>query len=246
MKPFAWQRLSPDRRHRANYRFGRGSRPFGLLRDERGSVSLEAALALPFFLAFVLALICLIKLTVADLALQNAVNETVKQIAANGYPVQLLADEAMQAYANSPAGGFVDQWLSRIRSARDTLEQGEQWVDDYRAFIPDLLVRWVDWEQQKRAQAERLAEDEYEKFVHEHIEPLVNAGFKEAVLHYADTNVLDEAQLRVVHVDVPRLHEAGDKFIGIEAEYVVKLPIPFVHKTVKLRKKAYERLWTGA
>lgn len=214
--------------------------------DERGSISLEATLALPFFLAFVLALVCVIKLTVADLALHNAVTETVKQMAANAYPVELLAEEAVQAYSQSQVGSTVSDWLDRITSARSKLVQGEQWVEDYKAFIPDQLVHIVELERQKREQAEQLAIDQYEQFVNDYINPLIRAVFKEAVMHYADEDVLTEDKLAVIDVVLPSLLNGDNKFIGITAEYTVKLPIPFISKTVTLRKKAYERIWTGA
>jgi hypothetical protein len=222
------------------------SRKLKFARDERGSVSLEATLALPFFLAFVLALICLVKLTIADMALQNAVSETVKQMAANAYPVVLMADEALQAYSQSRVGVVADEWLAKIRTARDKLVQGEQWVEDYEAFIPDALVGWVQWEQQKREQAEHMAKEELDQFVRDHIDPLVRAAFKEAVMHYADEEVLKKERLVVSEVILPGLASTGSRFVGITAQYSVKLPIPFINKTITLRKKAYERIWTGA
>ncbi|MEF3301613.1 TadE/TadG family type IV pilus assembly protein [Paenibacillus sp. GYB003] len=225
-------------------RNGPDSRRFA--RGEHGGVALEATVAFPFFLAFVLALVCLIKLTVADMALQNAVAETAKQMAASAYPVELLANEAMQAYSQSKVGTTADEWLGKIRAARDKLTQGEQWVEDYKAFIPDFLVRLVEWEQMKREQAERMAGDEADRFAEEHIAPLVKAAFKEAVMHYADTGVLKEDRLSVHEVELPRLADSGKRFVGITAQYTVKLPIPFVNKSVTIRKKAYERIWTGA
>lgn len=217
-----------------------------IVRDERGSVSLEATVALPFFLAFVLALVCLIKLTVADMALQNAVTETVKQMAANAYPVELLADEAMRAYSQSQVGITIDEWLGKIGSARDKLEQGEQWVEDYKAFVPDFMVRLVDWEKQIREQTGQMAQDQADRFVEERISPVVRSAFKEAVLRYADENVLKEDRLTVTEVVLPSFSDPDKRFIGITAQYTVKLPIPFLNKTVTLRKKAYERIWTGA
>lgn len=214
--------------------------------DERGSVSLEATLALPFFLAFVLALLCLVKLTVSDMALQHAVSETVKQMAASAYPVQLLADEALQAYAQSGVGRTADEWLAKIRSARDKLVQGEQWVEDYKAFIPEPLVGLVEWERQKREQAEQLAGEQLESFVRQRIEPLVHAAFKEAVLLAADERVLKAERLAVNEVTLPDFTGAGGRYVGIAASYTVKLPIPFLNKTVTLRKRAIERIWTGA
>ncbi|GAA3404578.1 hypothetical protein GCM10020370_24490 [Paenibacillus hodogayensis] len=203
-------------------------------------------MALPFFLAFVLALACLIKLTVADMALQSAVAETTKQMAASAYPVDQLAEEAIQAYAQSGVGQKASEWLGQIGAARDKLEQGEQWVEDYKAYIPDFMVNLVEWEREIREKTAQMALDEAERFVAERITPLVHAAFKQAVMHYADEGVLKADKLSVTRVVLPRFGSDDNRLIGITAEYTVKLPIPFVRKTITLRKTAVERIWTGA
>lgn len=209
-------------------------------------MTLEAAIAMPFFLAFVLALICMVKLTVTDMALSHAVSETVKQMAASAYPVELLANEAHRVYQESGVGGKVSEWLGHIQAARDKVLQGEQWVQDYRAFIPDILVSLVEWEQKMREQMEQAAAGEVEQFVRQHIDPVVRSAFKEAVYHYADEQVLRKERLTVTEVELPRFWGSEQRDIGIVAEYTFRLPIPFIDKTVTLRKKAYERIWVGA
>ncbi|MDF2721347.1 MAG: hypothetical protein K0Q59_1022 [Paenibacillus sp.] len=208
-----------------------------LLSDESGSMTLEAVVALPFFLAFVLALICVIKLTVADIALHNAVSATVKQVAANGYPIEVMANEAKDAFVNSDFGQTILEWVGHVQAVRDKIEQGEQWVDDYRAFIPDWLFETIDLERRKREQAEQQVADS--------LNSLVNAAFKQAVLHYADTHVLNRDSLTIVEVELPSFTSRDQPFIGITAEYTVRLPIPFLDKRVTLRKRGYERLWFG-
>lgn len=207
---------------------------------------MEAAIAMPFFLAFVLALICVVKLTVTDMALSHAVSETVKQMAASAYPVELLANEAQRVYQESGVGGKVNEWLGHIQAARDKVMQGEQWVQDYRAFIPDILVSLVEWEQKLREQMELAAAGEVELFVRQHIDPVVRSAFKEAVYHYADEQVLRKERLTVTEVELPQFWGSEQREIGIVAEYSFRLPIPFINKTVTLRKKAYERIWVGA
>lgn len=180
------------------------------------------------------------------MAMQHAVTETAKQMAASAYPVELLANEALQAYSQSSVGVTAGEWLGKITAARDKLLQGEQWVDDYKAFIPDFAVQLVEWEQVKREQTEQMAQDEAARFVEERIAPLIRSAFKQAVLRYADVNVLKADRLTVAEVELPSFTEPNKKFIGITAQYTVKLPIPFVNKSITLRKKAYERIWTGA
>ena len=217
-----------------------------LVKSEHGGMTLEATLAAPFFMAFVLALICAVRLTVADMALQHAVTEAVKHMTSNAYPAELLAKEAASMYAASPVGTVTEQLLGHIRSARDLLLQGEQWADDYRAFVPDLVVSWMEWERRKREQAELLTREQYERFLEETIDPLVRAAFKEAVYTYADETVLAKDRLSVTGVRLPDLASGTDKLLEIEAEYTVKLPVPFLDRTVKIRKRASERIWVGA
>jgi hypothetical protein len=213
---------------------------------EEGGVTLEAAIAMPFFLSFLLAVYCIIRLTIADLALQNAVAETVKMFSAHAYPVKVLAEEARQLNEGMLDDNWVMQTIERARLAREKLIQGEEWADDFRAYIPDHLVHLVDWEREMRTNAEQLAKDEYERLMEERLRPLIRAAFKEALLRYADAGVLKEERLSVVKVDLPSLFDSDKAFLGIEAEYAVTLPIPFMQKTIVLRKKAYERIWTGA
>mgnify|MGYP001490999580 CR=1 FL=1 len=201
---------------------------------------------MPFFLSFLLALYCIIRLAIAELALQNAVTETVKMFSSHAYPVKVLAEEARQLNESMLDDSWVMQTIEKARLAREKLIQGEEWADDFRAYIPDLLVRLVDWEREMRTNAEQLAKDEYDRFMEERIQPLVRAAFKEALLRYADAGVLKDERLSIAKVDLPSLFDPDKAFLGIEAEYAVTLPIPFMQKTVVLRKKAFERIWTGA
>jgi len=222
----------------------RMKRFFRLVSDERGGATLEAALTMPFFLAFALAFITLIQLAVIDMALRNAVTETVKQMAANTYPVALLSNEAKQAFESSKVGETVEQLIAQVSAAKQRIEQGEQWVNDYKAFIPDFLVRLVQWEQQKRIAMEQLAKDEYDRFVESNVDPIVRSAFREAVLLNSDPHVINRERLSIEKVVLPSFEQKDRAMIGIEARYEVPLAIPFFRRTVTVRKLAYERVWT--
>jgi hypothetical protein len=71
-----------------------------LIRNQNGSLSLEATLVLPLFIAFLLFLIAMIQVARVEMALHNAAYETTKQIAAHMYPVQQLAGKVVSAMPN--------------------------------------------------------------------------------------------------------------------------------------------------
>ncbi|QGS68918.1 hypothetical protein CV093_12315 [Oceanobacillus sp. 143] len=49
-----------------------------------------------------------------------------------------------------------------------------------------------------------------------------------------------------VEVDLPSsLNGAADSYFGITATYDLDLTVPFVEKTITIKKQAYERLWVG-
>lgn len=67
------------------------------LEREGGSITLEAALALPFFLTMILALMATVQVAITEIALQTAVSETAKQIAHHYEPVHWLQQKGEEA-----------------------------------------------------------------------------------------------------------------------------------------------------
>lgn len=74
-------------------------------RSEDGSLTLEAAMVMPFFLLFVVFLATVIRISVADMALRNAVNDTAEIVATHVYPAALAEraarsklDDQVKAY----------------------------------------------------------------------------------------------------------------------------------------------------
>ncbi|MHB8158268.1 MAG: TadE/TadG family type IV pilus assembly protein [Desulfocucumaceae bacterium] len=57
---------------------------------QKGSITLEATVVFPVFLAFMLLLISFIKIGLVYLAVSHAVGETAKQIATHSYPIALI------------------------------------------------------------------------------------------------------------------------------------------------------------
>jgi hypothetical protein len=61
-----------------------------ILRDSKGSLTLEATIVFPVFLALLLLLINLVNISLTYIAMDHAVRETVKQIAVQAYPLKYL------------------------------------------------------------------------------------------------------------------------------------------------------------
>lgn len=78
------------------------------LRDEKGSLTLEAAMVMPVFLLFVVFLASIIRISVADMALKQAVSETTEIFATHAYPIAVAtnagekkSNELIEEYTNN-------------------------------------------------------------------------------------------------------------------------------------------------
>ena len=70
----------------------------------RGSITVEACVVFPIFISVFFLLLFLIKFTCTGMALDYAVNEAAKEIAAASYPISFineLEDEKLQEYGNA-------------------------------------------------------------------------------------------------------------------------------------------------
>lgn len=89
------------------------------LRDPRGSITVEAALVLPLFLAFILFLIMMVRITVVDVALNKAASELTKQVSTHMYPVVLSYDYIRSTSTGGTVFKFVD--LATKEEARNRM-----------------------------------------------------------------------------------------------------------------------------
>jgi hypothetical protein len=72
--------------------------------NSRGSITVEACVVFPIFISVFFLLLFLIKFTCTGMALDYAVNEAAKEIAAAAYPISFvneLEDEKLQEYGNT-------------------------------------------------------------------------------------------------------------------------------------------------
>ncbi|WP_282935444.1 TadE/TadG family type IV pilus assembly protein [Paenibacillus sp. RC67] len=219
-----------------------------MARDQGGGIVLEAALVLPLFLSFILVLIAFIQISLAEMALQSAVSDTTKVIAANMYPVDLLYKQARSKWNQSAPSGWINSVIDQIESAKQKAVDTEQFVEEYERWIPDPVVHLIGWEQTYREHFEALGQaktEEAKQKLEAAYKPLLNSAITPVVALYANQTRLKKERLKVTNVILPDLEHKENAFIGIEAQYEVPLAIPFFHRVIIIRKQAYERAWVG-
>ncbi|MVP00330.1 hypothetical protein EDM21_12490 [Paenibacillus sp. N10] len=190
---------------------------------------LEAALILPMFVSFVIALIVCIQITIADMALRSAVGESTKVLAANMYPAEKLYQQASQA-----GGPLLDQ----IQTIRDRAAQADEFIESVEAFIPDPVAVLIDWMRRMGSKAEGEADAAADRVLKEAMKPVV--------YNFANPEILKKDRFHVTGVTLPGFDNGDQDFIGFEAEYDFPLAVPFFSRTLTLKKRALERVWLGA
>lgn len=187
------------------------------VRNENGSITLEAALVLPVFMLFIVFMASIIRISVAEIALNKSVNETTKIIATHAYPATILAEEA---------SGVVSGKLSGLSLGEISLTDVEELIGTSMREYLDLDVSGANFLSDIGTSA---------------ISPIIREKFAENM----NTDLASIDNL-TVEVEMPgSLNGGEDSYLGISASYDLDLTVPFVEKTITLKKQAYERLWVG-
>ena len=97
------------------------------IKKSRGSITIEACVALPIFLGFFLMILIMIKIACINIVLDHAVNETVKQLATTVYPITFLnefedkiVDEYGEGQISSMQGGIKDVAYNTLKDTVDS------------------------------------------------------------------------------------------------------------------------------
>ncbi|MZQ87321.1 pilus assembly protein [Paenibacillus sp. 5J-6] len=215
-------------------------------REQKGGIVLEAALILPFFLAFVVGLVICIQIACLEMALQAGVSEATKSIAGQLYPVRLLVHEAKAKFDQSGPAEIMNSAIDHVQSVREQVSNTESLADEYAAYIPEPLLELVKWEKEKRLQGEEFVTEEKDELYEQQVIPRINAAFTPIVYAFCDPSTVTRTNFKVSSITLPSLYNDGDAYFGIEAEIAYRLPIPFLSQTIILKKRAYERAWVGA
>ncbi|WNQ09129.1 hypothetical protein MJA45_15895 [Paenibacillus aurantius] len=177
--------------------------------------------------------------------MRSAVGETVKVTAAHMGPVETLYVSAKEKASETKPAILLGEVLSRIRNARDTVVGAEESAAKYEEWIPDSVLAVIEWEKEQREHWEQEGKDGVDQVIDQTVTPMLNKAFKPVVLHYGNRKILKEENLEIVKISFPELGNHARAGFGIEVSYAFQLPVPFFHKTVMIRKKAYERVWVG-
>ena len=199
----------------------------GFIKNERGSVTLEAAVVMPFFILFIVFLIFMIRFALIDIAINQAASETAKNVATQVYPAKRLVDVAMDQL--EPSGKYAEIIKDAKGIAEDIISGFEQL---------GLTEEFYDMVGSVGDAAEDAGNDAISSVASGVVQPLVLKELEPAIA----IGFVEEDKVNVKRVSMGE----GFKYIELVVEYEIELPIPFLDRTFKLQKKAYERLWTGS
>lgn len=192
------------------------------VKGRQGSIVIESAIIMPLFLAFLMTMISLVQIVVVDIALQTAVTETTKQVAAHMYPAHLVMQENV--------GKGTQHIVAQIEQAKETFAAAESFTGNYAALIPDPILTMLGW--------------------HHAADEIVSDGVHAIALSilklYIDDRLLQRQYLNVTKATLPLLSATNRSFFGMDVTYKFKLLIPFVTKEIVISKRSYERIWMGS
>jgi hypothetical protein len=186
----------------------------------------EAALVLPLYLFILLFLIFLVRVSVCQMALEDAASQTVRQTAAHVRPAELFAEQAAPTAAEPSAeqpepksslvnlGPLFKQLAGRLPApAGPVLE----------------AIGEGDWKPVADMAASKVGGSV--------VEPLVR--------QLAEDTILEIDRIRLGHLTLPDLQGGEDAFFELELQYDFPLGLPFTNKYLTLRARAEERVWVS-
>lgn len=197
-------------------------------RNERGGIAVEASIITPIFLALLLFFITFIRMAIIDIALQHAVNETTKQMAAYFYTVDMLVPE-QEAQISVTQESSAERPLLNWEKWKEV----EKWLREYEAYLPEEISVLLSFK------------DGIEKKMDELYQQVLTDIFKPLLMRHIDQTLIDHRSLYVTGVVFPNVSKKTNPYVGIELRYDFALPVPFLSRTVSLQKQAYERVWVG-
>lgn len=200
------------------------------LLSRRGSLTLEAAVVFPFFLALMFLLINFINLGMIYVAMGHAVAETAKEIATHAYPLGFIDKVKMV--------GGEDKALEVLKDPTAIKSNfPEEFLAALTADIYSMLGNHI--KEQGCARLESAAKLIAEKKIREYY-PLGELGENSfEIIRATMYNPLDSDQSNGEICGINLCNED----IALVVEYKVKMPVPFFGKEIILSNTAVERAW---
>lgn len=188
-----------------------------LRKSEDGVITIEAAMVIPIILTFILALLTIVQIAIAEMALQESVSEGAQTMSHYGYLAQqgagLIQNETdamigvIEERGSEAANhGIIEYILSNA-------------ADKGKGALGELITNLSNG----------LQEDASNKLVKSLYEERVGSGgFFNASAITVTSNVSD-----------------GEN-VEITAEVPLEVVLPFFSRTLTIKKKAVEQVWNGA
>ena len=191
------------------------------LRKEDGSITVEASLIIPILLLFFLSLTSLVKIAIAEMALQESVNETAQTVANYSFLALVIEGAIMDG-----TEGFIDDLTEEQKDSFGNNEIADHLLDtlstEIKQRIPttgELLNSYV-----AAGAYEAAVRDKYEKKV-------------------GNSNFFNASGITIIDYNFPQTR--GNSDVKIEVENELQLVFPFFEKNIKIKKKTVERAWAG-
>lgn len=109
-----------------------------ILRDSEGSLTLEATIVFPVFLALLLLLINLVNISLTYIAMDHAVSETVKQIAVQAYPLRKIKGETTNIAVKALTKVAIMAKIKELYSLTDVAERDLK-ITEFIMYNPNSM-----------------------------------------------------------------------------------------------------------
>ncbi|HUC91585.1 MAG TPA: TadE/TadG family type IV pilus assembly protein [Paenibacillus sp.] len=190
------------------------------LRDERGSMALEASIVLPVFLFALLLLIFMIRLAALQMALQDAASQASRLTAAHIRPAALAAGGAAGSLPALPQLPLGDIGPLAAELARRLPEPAGPLV---------AAALEGDWKPVREAAATPLAATVFEPLARE----------------LAESSVLSAERVSLHSLSLPDLQQREEPYVRLVLAYEIPLGLPFTKRYIRITASAEERVWIG-
>jgi len=194
-------------------------------RGSGGSITVEAALVVPFVALIATAFVACMQLVLAEMALQRATSQTVKLVSAHLYPLALAQRSEIGQQVEQTAA-TAGEWVNKVEHAAALLEA-------YEAYLPGNVSGWLaDTAEWFRQMTDRTADAVLGRvFLPVLKERLGSARW------------IDPEDVSITNVVFPNFGDRSNAYFGLTAAYTVRLRLPFYRTTITIEVDAYERVW---
>ncbi|AOZ92195.1 TadE/TadG family type IV pilus assembly protein [Paenibacillus crassostreae] len=204
--------------------------PIKKLKNEKGSMVVEAALVFPFFIFLIVFLIYIVQMTLISTALHSTVSDTVKMVSSHMYPIGLMVDqEAPSEESQDPQ--LTGNWVIPKLSVTD-------WVSQYSNSLPDPFAQWM-------LDAAARGDEPLQMVKNNMAEAVLDPVVKPLLKPFIQSDFLRYERIHVSNIYLPDMKTRANPYFGIEVSYELPMRVPFINKEIVLQAKAQERLWIG-